>query len=67
MATNTELLAQADAAISAILSGFQSHQYQGRVFTRANLADLWTIRQDLDRLVKTEAAGGVRVQFVEPC
>lgn len=66
MATNAELLAQCDAAITAVLNGHQSHSAFGRSFTKANLKELWDMRKEIAAEAASEQSGGVRVQYVEP-
>ena len=66
MATNAELLAQCDAAITAVLNGHQSHSAFGRTFTKADLKQLWDMRKELAAHVGSEQSGGARVQYVEP-
>jgi hypothetical protein len=66
VATDSEILAQCDAAITAILGGHQSHSAFGRTYTKADLSTLWNMRRDLQARVNAASAGGVRVQYVEP-
>lgn len=66
MATNAELLAQVDAAITAVLTGHQSHAAFGRTFTKADIAELWKMRKELEAKAASDQSSGVRVQYVEP-
>jgi hypothetical protein len=56
--TNADLLTKIDAAIDGILLGNQSHAVLGRVYTKANLADLWSMRKDVMTSIAAETAGG---------
>lgn len=56
--TNAERKAKIEAAIEAILSGHQSYAVLGRVFTKANLKDLWLMLKEVDAAIAAEAAGG---------
>lgn len=52
--TPEQLLAEVNAAISKILIGGQSYQIGSRKLTRANLQELYAIRNDL----QAQAASG---------
>jgi len=56
--TNAELLELIETAIAAILSGSQSYTIEGFSYTRANLADLRTWRDDIKNRIEQE--GGRR-------
>ena len=55
MSTNTkaaEMLEQVNSAISAVLAGGQSYKIGSRSLTRADLAQLKAIRDDLEAQIK---------------
>lgn len=51
-------LQQIDAAIDAILQGGQRVNVNGQSFERANLADLWKIRRELEQREQSAAVSG---------
>lgn len=46
--TDVELLNEIDKGITAILSGGQSYEVEGRKFTRADLNILWSMRKEVE-------------------
>lgn len=66
MATTSELLAEVDTAIEAILQKGQSYTINGRTFTRANLGELRRFRQELRAQDATDSSGGIRVRYGVP-
>ena len=61
MATYQQLLDQIDTCITNILAGSQSYTINGRTFTKANLKDLWTMRNHTVELLQqqTDSEGSV--------
>lgn len=49
--TNEEKLAEVNAAISAVLAGGQSYTIGSRSLTRADLANLRTMRDELEAVI----------------
>lgn len=54
-----ERLAQVDAAIAAVLAGGQSYKLGSRSLTRADLAQLRALRDDLAAQAEREDGGGL--------
>jgi hypothetical protein len=65
--TYTTQIEEVQAAITAILSGAQSHSIGGRSMTKADLAVLYMMQKELMPLALKESAGrtGSRVRYVE--
>ena len=60
MSTNTkaaEMLEQVNSAISAVLAGGQSYKIGSRSLTRADLAMLKTLRDDLEAQLAADESG----------
>jgi len=57
--TLRERLAQVDEAIAAILCGGQSYKLGSRSLTRADLAQLRALRDDLAAQIAQEDSGGL--------
>lgn len=68
MATKTyqEQLEEVQAAITAVLTRGQSHDTNGRSFSRADLAELRRMENDLRRKVARQKRGGIRILRVRP-
>lgn len=64
--TYTEQLEEVQAAITAILTGAQRFQINGRDVTRANLDELRSWETELRRKVSRQARGGIRTVQVVP-
>ena len=62
MATFTELLAEVDNAIIAVLTKGQEYTIDGRTFKRADLETLKTMRNEYKALADGETNGGRRVR-----
>lgn len=62
----TEQLEECQAAISAIMTGGQSINYDGRQFTAADLDALQKRETYLRGMVQRETRGGVRVTQLVP-
>lgn len=64
--SNTELLEQIDAAITAVLKN-QSYAIGDRSFSRVNLGELRKMRKDVVReLAREERGGGARMRYGTP-
>lgn len=57
--TPAQLLAQVNAAITTVLAGGQSYKIGSRSLTRADLAMLKSMRDDLEAQVAAEDTGGL--------
>lgn len=57
--TPSERLAQVDAAISAVLAGGQSYKLGSRSLTRADLAQLRALREELAAQAAQESGSGL--------
>lgn len=55
----TEMLAQVNKAISAVLAGGQSYRIGSRSLTRADLAELKALRDDLEAQLDTGQSNGL--------
>ncbi len=63
MSVATQLLAEYETAISAVLKG-QAYSIGGRTLTRANLRELEVGRDKYKREVAREASGGMEVNGI---
>ena len=65
--TYTEQLEEVQAAITAVLTGTQSHSINGRAMTRADLGTLYQMQERLMPKATKEGAGrkGARVRYFE--
>ncbi len=61
MSVASTLLAEYEAAISAVLSSAQSYTIGGRAVTRANLAELEKGRDKYKKEVARESRSGVKI------
>lgn len=59
-------LSEVQDAIEAILERGQSFKLNGRMLTRADLAELYKQEERLETLAAREARGGMRVRRVVP-
>lgn len=57
--TPAEMLAQVNAAITTVLCGGQSYKIGSRSLTRADLAMLKSMRDDLEAQASQEDSGGL--------
>lgn len=57
--TLEERLSQVNAAIAAVLMGGQSYRLGSRALTRADLAQLRALRDDLEAQAAQEGSGGL--------
>lgn len=66
--TYTEQLEEVQAAISAILTGAQSVEFNGRRYIKGDLAVLFEMQKQLMPLATRESSGrkGIRVRGVTP-
>ncbi len=64
--TYTEQLEEVQAAISAIVSGAQYYQINGRAVTKASLNTLYDHEKYLRSMVAQEAGGGISVKGIVP-
>lgn len=55
--TTAEMMAQVNAAITAVLSGGQSYKIGSRSLTRADLAMLKSMREDLQAQITANETG----------
>ncbi|HET7552189.1 MAG TPA: hypothetical protein VFK04_12935 [Gemmatimonadaceae bacterium] len=66
MATAAERLVTIDAAIDSILVKGQSFTIGDMTFTRADLAQLWRMRKELQAEAGRSTRGGMRVRQIIP-
>ena len=59
MATTKEMLEQVNDAISAVMVGGQSYKIGSRNLTRADLKELYKIRNDLQAQLSQESSTGL--------
>ena len=63
--TNREMLSEINKAIYAILMGGQSYTIGSRKLTRADLAQLYKMKQEIEALVAAEDEAGSG--FIDDC
>lgn len=59
MATTKEMLEQVNDAITAVMAGGQSYKIGSRSLTRADLRELYKIKNDLQAQLSQEASSGL--------
>lgn len=59
MATTKEMLEEVNGAISAVLAGGQSYKIGSRNLTRADLKELYKIKNDLQAQLSQEKSTGL--------
>ena len=64
--TAAELLEAVNAAILEVLTRGQEVMIDGKRYTRANLADLRSLRDEIEQEATREERGGIRLRQVVP-